>query len=103
MSAASLAADDLIGPIYDEVAVKDAPWRNALGVLRDNTDLSAVNAVTGPIPPTELGLTLAFSVLIVAAVVLMFIMPAAIVLLGDRTWALPAWIEKRLPNIEFNH
>ncbi|MEZ4624304.1 MAG: MMPL family transporter [Thermomicrobiales bacterium] len=59
--------------------------------------------VTGPIPPTELGLTLAFSVLIVAAVVLMFIMPAAIVLLGDRTWALPAWIEKRLPNIEFNH
>jgi RND superfamily putative drug exporter len=59
--------------------------------------------VTGPIPPTELGLTLAFSVFLVAAVVLMFILPAAIVLLGDRTWSLPAWLEKRLPNIEFNH
>ncbi|MCC6703864.1 MAG: MMPL family transporter [Thermomicrobiales bacterium] len=59
--------------------------------------------MTGPIPPTELGLTLAFSVLLVAAVVLMFVLPAAILLLGDRTWWLPEWIEKRLPNIEFNH
>jgi RND superfamily putative drug exporter len=59
--------------------------------------------VTGPIPPTELGLTLAFSVLVVSTVVLMIMLPAAIVLLGDRTWWLPTWLEKRLPNIEFNH
>ena len=35
MNAASPAADDLIGQIYDEVAARDAPWRRALGALRD--------------------------------------------------------------------
>jgi RND superfamily putative drug exporter len=59
--------------------------------------------VTGPIPPTELGLTLAFSVFIVATVVLMLLLPATLALLGERTWWLPGWIERRLPNIEFNH
>ena len=59
--------------------------------------------VTGPIPPTELGLTLAFPVFIVATVVLMLLLPATLALLSERTWWLPAWIERRLPNIEFNH
>ncbi len=35
MNAASWAADDLIGQIYDEVAASDAPWRRALGAVRD--------------------------------------------------------------------
>lgn len=35
MNAALPAADDLIGHIYEEVAARDAPWRRALGALRD--------------------------------------------------------------------
>jgi RND superfamily putative drug exporter len=59
--------------------------------------------VTGPIPPTELGVTLAVAVLLDATVVRMMLVPSLMGLLGEKNWWLPAWMAKRLPNITFNH
>ncbi|MDO8365078.1 MAG: MMPL family transporter [Actinomycetota bacterium] len=59
--------------------------------------------VTGPIPPTELGITLALAVLLDATVVRVLIVPATMALLGDRNWYLPKWMGKVLPNVSFTH
>ena len=59
--------------------------------------------VTGPIPPTELGLTLAMAVLLDATVVRVMLVPATMALLGDRNWYAPAWLQKVLPHVNFSH
>jgi RND superfamily putative drug exporter len=59
--------------------------------------------VTGPIPPTELGVTLAVAVLLDATVVRMMLVPSLMKLLGDRNWWIPAWLDKRLPRVHFSH
>jgi RND superfamily putative drug exporter len=45
----------------------------------------------------EMGIGLAFAVLIDATVVRGVLLPASMTLLGDRNWYLPAWIDRRLP------
>jgi RND superfamily putative drug exporter len=59
--------------------------------------------VTGPIPPTELGITLALAVLLDATVIRMMLVPALLGMLGERAWHLPAWLDRRLPSIDFSH
>ena len=59
--------------------------------------------VTGPIPPTELGITLALAVLLDATVIRMMLVPALLGMLGERAWGLSAWLDRRLPNIDFSH
>jgi len=59
--------------------------------------------VTGPIPPTELGVTLALAVLLDATIVRMMLVPSVMGLLGDRNWWLPKWLGRILPNIHFSH
>ncbi len=59
--------------------------------------------VTGPIPPTELGITLAVAVLLDATVIRMMLMPALLGLLGKRAWYLPKWLSRVLPEISFTH
>jgi len=59
--------------------------------------------VTGPIPPTELGLTLAMAVLLDATVVRVMLVPATMALLGERNWYAPQWIQRVLPHIDFSH
>jgi putative drug exporter of the RND superfamily len=59
--------------------------------------------VTGPIPPTELGLTLAMAVLLDATVVRVLLVPATMALIGERNWYLPKWLNRVLPNIHFSH
>ncbi len=59
--------------------------------------------VTGPIPPTELGITLALAVLLDATVIRMMLVPSLMGLLGERSWWLPGWLARRLPNIRFSH
>jgi RND superfamily putative drug exporter len=59
--------------------------------------------VTGPIPPTELGLTLAVAVLLDATVIRMMLVPSLLGLLGRRAWALPRWLDRRLPHVHFSH
>ncbi len=59
--------------------------------------------VTGPIPPTELGVTLALAVLLDATVIRMMLVPALLALLGERAWALPGWLDRKLPTVNFSH
>ena len=59
--------------------------------------------VTGPIPPTELGLTLAVAVLLDATVVRVLLVPATMALLGERNWYLPKWLGRILPVVKFSH
>jgi len=59
--------------------------------------------VTGPIPPTELGVTLAVAVLLDATVVRMMLVPSLMGLLGERNWWLPRWLGKVLPDVKFSH
>jgi RND superfamily putative drug exporter len=48
----------------------------------------------------SIGLALAVGVLIDAFVVRMTLVPAAMALLGKRAWALPKWLDRRLPNLD---
>jgi len=59
--------------------------------------------VTGPIPPTELGVTLAVAVLLDATVVRLMLVPSLMGLLGDRNWWLPSWLDRVLPRVRFEH
>ena len=59
--------------------------------------------VTGPIPPTELGVTLALAVLLDATVVRMMLVPSLMGLLGDRNWWIPKWLDRILPHVHFAH
>ena len=59
--------------------------------------------ITGPIPPTELGLTLALAVLLDATVVRVLLVPATMALLGERNWYLPRWLGRILPVVKFSH
>jgi RND superfamily putative drug exporter len=59
--------------------------------------------VTGPIPPTELGVTLALAVLLDATVIRMMLVPSLLGMLGERAWYVPAWLDRRLPQIDFAH
>jgi RND superfamily putative drug exporter len=59
--------------------------------------------VTGPIPPTELGVTLALAVLLDATVIRMMLVPSLLGMLGERAWRLPGWLDRRLPHVSFAH
>ena len=59
--------------------------------------------ITGPIPPTELGLTLALAVLLDATIVRVMLVPATMAIIGDRNWYLPRWLERILPHVHFSH
>jgi RND superfamily putative drug exporter len=59
--------------------------------------------VTGPIPPTELGITLAMAVLLDATVVRVLLVPATMALIGERNWYLPKALDRVLPRIHFSH
>ena len=59
--------------------------------------------VTGPIPPTELGVTLAMAVLLDATVVRVMLVPATMALLGERNWYVPKWLARILPDVHFSH
>jgi RND superfamily putative drug exporter len=59
--------------------------------------------VTGPIPPTELGVTLAMAVLLDATVVRVMLVPATMAMLGEHNWYLPKWMRRVIPEIHFSH
>jgi RND superfamily putative drug exporter len=48
----------------------------------------------------QLGIGLSIAVLLDATIVRLVLLPAAIRLCGDRCWRLPAWLERRLPDLD---
>ena len=86
--------------VKEGIAVTGRPITNAALIM---VVVFIAFGVTGPIPPTELGVTLAIAVLVDATVVRILLVPSMMVLLGERNWWLPAWLARLLPEIRFAH
>ncbi|GIU94674.1 MAG: membrane protein [Gaiellaceae bacterium] len=60
-------------------------------------------ALSGPLPPKEMGVILGVAVLLDAMLIRLVLMPVALRLLGQTAWALPAWLDRILPDVRFGH
>jgi putative drug exporter of the RND superfamily len=60
-------------------------------------------ALSGPLPPKEMGLILGIAVLLDAMLIRLLLMPVLLRLLGPRAWYLPAWADRLLPDVRFGH
>jgi putative drug exporter of the RND superfamily len=58
-------------------------------------------ALSGPLPPKEMGVILGVSVLLDAMLVRLVLLPALLRLLGRHAWALPHPLSRILPNVRF--
>jgi RND superfamily putative drug exporter len=60
-------------------------------------------AVSGPLPPKEMGVILGVAVLLDAMLVRLVLMPVLLRLLGRHAWAQPRWLDRVLPDVRFGH
>jgi RND superfamily putative drug exporter len=60
-------------------------------------------AISGPIPPKEMGVILGVAVLLDAMLIRLVLMPVLLRLLGASAWALPRWLDRFLPDVRFGH
>ncbi|MBJ7329258.1 MAG: MMPL family transporter [Solirubrobacteraceae bacterium] len=60
-------------------------------------------ALSGPLPPKEMGVVLGIAVLLDAALVRLLLVPVALRLLGRWAWWLPAPLHRVLPGVRFGH
>jgi RND superfamily putative drug exporter len=94
------ATGDTLRAVREGIARTGRPITNAALVM---IVVFIAFGVTGPIPPTELGITLAMAVLLDATIVRMLLVPASMALLGERNWYLPRWLARVLPEVRFRH
>jgi RND superfamily putative drug exporter len=60
-------------------------------------------ALSGPLPPKEMGVILGVAVLLDALLIRLVLIPVALRLLGSAAWALPRWLDRVLPDVRFGH
>ena len=60
-------------------------------------------ALSGPLPPKEMGVVLGIAVLLDAALIRLLLLPVLMRLTGRAAWACPTWLSKVLPDIRFSH
>ena len=60
-------------------------------------------ALSGPLPPKEMGVILGVAVLLDAALIRLLLVPVLLRLTGRAAWASPAWLRRILPDIRFSH
>ena len=60
-------------------------------------------ALSGPLPPKEMGVILGIAVLLDAALIRLVLMPVLLRLLGRWAWATPRWLDRVLPDVRFGH
>ena len=60
-------------------------------------------ALSGPLPPKEMGVILGVAVLLDAALIRLVLMPVLLRLLGPAAWWQPRWLDRILPDIRFGH
>jgi RND superfamily putative drug exporter len=60
-------------------------------------------ALSGPLPPKEMGVILGIAVLLDAALVRLLLVPVALRLLGRTAWWLPRPLARLLPDVRFGH
>ncbi|WP_344665468.1 MMPL family transporter [Catenulispora yoronensis] len=60
-------------------------------------------ALSGPLPPKEMGVVLGIAVLLDAVLVRLVLLPVSLRLLGRAAWACPVWLGRLLPEVRFAH
>jgi RND superfamily putative drug exporter len=60
-------------------------------------------ALSGPLPPKEMGVILGVAVLLDAFLVRLLLMPVLLRLAGPATWYVPSWLGRILPDVRFGH
>jgi putative drug exporter of the RND superfamily len=60
-------------------------------------------ALSGPLPPKEMGVILGVAVLLDAMLIRLVLMPVLLRLLGRSAWVLPEWLDRVLPDVRFGH
>ena len=60
-------------------------------------------ALSGPLPPKEMGVILGVAFLLDAALIRLLLVPVLLRLTGKAAWASPAWLRRILPDIRFSH
>ena len=60
-------------------------------------------ALSGPLPPKEMGIILGVAVLLDAALIRLLLLPVLLRLMGRWAWYLPRWAHRVLPNVKFGH
>jgi RND superfamily putative drug exporter len=60
-------------------------------------------ALSGPLPPKEMGIILGVAVLLDALLVRLMLVPILLRLTGTKAWYLPKWLDRILPNVKFGH
>ncbi len=60
-------------------------------------------ALSGPLPPKEMGIILGVAVLLDAFLVRLLLLPVLLRLMGARAWHLPRWLREVLPDVRFGH
>jgi putative drug exporter of the RND superfamily len=60
-------------------------------------------ALSGPLPPKEMGVILGVAVLLDAALVRLLLLPVMLRLLGRWAWYLPRLLDRWLPAVRFSH
>jgi len=60
-------------------------------------------ALSGPLPPKEMGIILGVAVLLDAALIRLLLLPVLLRLMGRWAWYLPRWAHRILPDVTFGH
>ncbi len=60
-------------------------------------------ALSGPLPPKEMGVILGIAVLLDAMLIRLVLIPTLLRVFGHRAWALPGWLDRILPDVSFGH
>ena len=60
-------------------------------------------ALSGPLPPKEMGVILGIAVLLDALLVRLVLIPTLLRVFGRSAWALPSWLDRLLPDVRFGH
>ncbi|HET7045220.1 MAG TPA: MMPL family transporter [Gaiellaceae bacterium] len=60
-------------------------------------------ALSGPLPPKEMGVILGVAVLLDALLVRLVLVPTLLRVFGRAAWVLPRWLDRILPDVRFGH
>jgi RND superfamily putative drug exporter len=60
-------------------------------------------ALSGPLPPKEMGIILGVAVALDALLVRLLLVPVALRIVGDWAWWRPQWLRRVLPEVRFGH
>jgi len=60
-------------------------------------------ALSGPLPPKEMGIILGIAVLLDALLIRLLLVPVLLRLTGRAAWWLPRWLDRILPDVTFGH